>query len=304
VAVFWLRIFASGHQDQYYVMGTNIFPMLGWATAAVCAACSCRQGLRHVVPILGLGLAAFLVSDLISFALFVPGSATTFWAVAGLCLAARRGADSTQKPDHGAGHHGAPPAGLVVLATAIACAAIYLFAIVPVARSWPLLNAAREMARRGQAQAAEMYLAAHRADPLDPTSLAELTALESPQIPAEELVRLLVQLDPENPSTYRRLAAMELRLGTLQGAQAAAAHYDDVLRRYPSSPKDWLRASQIQSRIHELGGDDHSLRRALEYLERALALDGRRDPNEIRRFTPLELDALHKTRDDLLRQLP
>jgi hypothetical protein len=304
VVVFSLRIFVSGHQDQYYVMGTNIFPMLGWATAAACVIFSCKQALRCVVPILGLGLAAFLVSDLISFALFVPGSATTFWAVTGLSLAARRGDGSTQEPGNGVAQRGAGPAALVVLATAVACAAIYLFVIAPVARSWPLLTAAREMARRGQAQAAETYLAAHRADPLDPTSLAELTALEPPlPIPADELVRLLVQLDPENPSTYRRLAAMELRLGTLPGAHAAAAHYDDVVRRYPSSPKDWLRASQIQSRILELGGADHSLQLALEYLERALALDGRRDPNEIRRFTPQELDALHKTRDELRREL-
>jgi hypothetical protein len=69
--IFILRIMSAGHRDADIIIGSNAFPVLGWVLGACTVLLACAQ-LRGVIPILGLGLASFLLSDMISFALVVP----------------------------------------------------------------------------------------------------------------------------------------------------------------------------------------------------------------------------------------
>lgn len=97
-AVFALRIWITGITDFTYVFATNTLVMFGWAAAFALAAGGANR-LPHP-GLMGVGLAACLIHNLICFSLFVPGSATTFFALLGTCVAVR----SMQARRDGAAH--------------------------------------------------------------------------------------------------------------------------------------------------------------------------------------------------------
>ena len=316
VAIWTVQIWTVGHVDFNYIYGQLTIPMLGWMAAfAICAASGIASGdpikatAFPITPagILGVGLLAFLIHNLITFSLFIPGAATTFFALLGACISMRN--DKAGKVSH---EHTvesslrsrsrlrlAPPA---VIATLMCVTIVYLFGIQPVSRCWEHLCVARGLARTDIDQSKQYYVRALSADVLDPTPMREWVQLlalaphaklgfvdQMGRVPPYSKNGLRAR-DPNNVSVFRvsiaaLLAEYALHPQRIELLEKVVRYYEDVLRLYPTNPNDRIRMSDILLMQHERTGDVSALRRASHELGTALELNSRRDPNEVRRFS-------------------
>ena len=167
------------------------------------------------------GIVAFLIHEMINYALFLPGSATTFFAIVGYCLAVRntnvRGEGSPVER-MGALRRIAP-----VALFPIAVIVIFVAFILPVVRASRHLERARQTAEsplvRGVSVAEQPAGAAFRraadADPLDPTPPSDHAAwlfrvASIPQLRgdaldlAESSISEAIRRDPFNVAHRRR----------------------------------------------------------------------------------------------------
>ncbi|MCZ6653329.1 MAG: O-antigen ligase family protein [Planctomycetota bacterium] len=319
VAIWTLQIWIVGHVEFNYIYAQLFFPMLGWmAVFAICtasanASSNLIKGSAFPITlagILGVGLLAFLVHNLITFSLFIPGTATTFFALLGVCIAMRCdegmvGAARPTPSPAGRGVQGlAKRLWLVTPAavpTILAMILVYVFAIEPVGRCWHHLLAARGQVSRNQIPF-EAYAAALSADLLDPTPAkgwADFRMAHPGLLPGEPFYPYATALgrDPHRVSALRSSAQGALALsgeGTdPQGLlQLAAKYYEKVLELYPSNPDDHLRMSEIQIMMHRADGDVAALERAILELKIATDLNRQRDMNEVRRFSPEKVSEL------------
>ena len=345
LSIWVLKVWISGNTDFNYVYGHLTLPMLGWLAAfAICASpekithsrnaarAEARGSLRSAAAVVGVGLFAFLVHNLITFSLFIPGSATTFFALLAVCIAMRNeqamvgGAHPASAPVSEAARrrslHGmnrpllATPAGFV---TMIALTIMYFFAIKPVAGGWQNLVQARSFAPTDSGVASQSYYFTARSDSLDPTPAREVLQL----LPVWGQLgdkRILINLannaygwtmsflldrDPENTAIYRSYASACLRFYSSAPEadeywlRYAAFYYETVLILYPSNPYDRVRMSEIHAMLHEANGDSVALGRAINELEIALDLDGQRDPEEVRRFSADKVSELKEKLEQL-----
>ncbi|MCH8970413.1 MAG: O-antigen ligase family protein [Planctomycetes bacterium] len=315
LAIWPLQIWIVGH-DFNYIYAQLTFPMLGWMAAfAICAAWGISSGdpikatAFPITPagILGVGLFAFLIHNLVTFSLFIPGAATTFFAMLGVCISMRNGKAGEVSHEHTAESplHSrsrlrlAPP---VVVATLMCVTIVYLFGIQPVSRCWKNLCAGRSLARTDIDQSKQYYVRALSADVLDPTPMREWVQLLALAPHAElgfvdQMGRVppyskngLRARDPNNVSVFRvsiaaLLAEYALHPQRAELLEKVVRYYEQVLQLYPTNPNDRIRMSTILLMQHERTGDVSALRRASHELATALDLNSRRDPNEVRRFS-------------------
>ncbi len=231
------------------------------------------------------GTAAFLLHNVVEFAILYPGTLTPFAALAGLLLG---------PPQREAGDQSASRRETVcVAATAILVPLLFLWLVfVPVTRASAWLSDAR--AAESPQQAERSLRAAMAADPFDPTPPAELAGLYAqygqPR-PAVDSIGIALDRDPTDADLHK-LSAMAHELSH------RAAHDPDELHAairsarmalslYPASPDGHLALADLLARSAQALGATQLAAEAAQAYQRALDLDAARPgADEVRRWSP------------------
>ena len=280
-----------------------LVPSVIWAIAYVVLALDSDQTLRFEddpLPISG-GLAAALLAvglhNTVSFSMTYPGSACTFFALAGLAIAVRR--ILAGPPAIREGPTGRRASTWILAAGAVAGSVVYwpvLVAPVSKATSW----LARARGPVITADALGSYRHAVQADPLDPVAPAELarwSIRRSQQDPAttDKALDIAIanaltaaQRDPQDNRNYRTLSsayvARYVARADPNDADRAADAASKAVALYPELPilrYEYGEVLALQATVH---GRPECLARAVDQMRLALQLDDRRSPSEIRRF--------------------
>lgn len=292
------RLPLLGSDDPNYLYYASTTAAIVWLIGFCVFGLSRQQGFRPAVPAsayartgVAMGLLAFVVHDLINFAAFVPGSATTGFALLAFAVADR----AEDPPDSELIRRPFPWLALgtsvvVLLAMASMC-------LVPVARTRHHLKQARRAAGEAVAgplaahTATRQFHAAMQADPLDPTPcvekarwLAAVAAVpqvrrEALQLAADALVEA-VRRDPHNAGLRRLQMRLLLQRAQLtddpQLYQEAINAGHAALQRYPQSPGGIVALADCKLQAGEATGTREWLVEAIADYQRALALDAQR----------------------------
>jgi hypothetical protein len=290
------------------------FPLMVWGPVFIVTALDGNTidrfsdgPLRRFPLVLNCGVAAFLLSDLLNFALFVPSTATTFFALAGVALAAR--AELPRRC------HSSPAWrwGPVAVASATVVSVAVLVAA-PVVRA----NGRLAVARNGLRVVPQLalprqptyldYQAALDADGLDPTPAAECAGyaraladigggLTESLTEAVALLDRAMERDPFSLrlARDRRRCCLMLAEGSGEAsdyAQAVEASSTAVWL-YPTSPADYVALGDCHAGFYRAtdGADDTHRRAAIDAYTRALALDDARPAWEVIRRLPASVRA-------------
>jgi O-antigen ligase len=294
--------------------------------------------LHPLMMLIGLGLIAFLLHDMINFAVFVPATATTFFALLGLAFPERCEAHIPATSTKGSRDHSAHAGrlgqvdrasfvgGVVLLLVA---GGVAVFVLTPVEKANALLRASqRAMINPAvlswEAQPPARYLQqAADADTADSTAHANLTKLllfvsEADTLPpalradalaaAPDVARAAIEYDPLNTARWQDAGrAFALRgeanrdVSDLQQAVACALR---VTKLYPSDPDAWIEYADALRRLGSHAQQAEPLTDALGAYARALELDGERPEWEvIRRLPPREVARVQKHVRDVAQQL-
>lgn len=258
------------------------------------------------------GIGAFLIHNLIEFAMFYPGALTPFAAMAGVLLAApdraphggpdpRRAVNARHNAD-ARGTGGTPavatrsPSRLLTLVPclvfAVASIAFLAVMFVPVTRASSLLTAARTSPDDASIH---LYRTAADVDRLDPAPLAELTErLTRTGRPehlqqAVEAITEAVERDPLDTGLHRR--HMQLRLlrygvvGDDADLTAAIEAGRRVIELYPASPDAHRELANILGGAARERKSAELAAAAIRHYREALALDAARPGvEELRRW--------------------
>ncbi len=302
-------------------------PLVVWVVAYVALSLDSNQPWYFEDDPLALlgGLAAALLAaalhNTVSFSMTFPGSACLFFGLAGLAVAVRR-LQQSPTPVEAAAPAGAAQASdhrrgirRMVLAMVIVAASVMYWQVFVT----PVASATRWLTRaRGSLVADEVldaYRRAAEADPLDsvaPDELARWAIEQSGRMPVRqaELAQTAVagaltaaRRDPEDNRHYRTLssayAVRYVALADPNDVDRAVSAAARAVALYPELPL--LRVDYAETLV--LQGTARKrpdlLADALEQLRRALELDDRRPPQEIRRLSP----ARRAWIEDRIRQL-
>ncbi|HNQ23095.1 MAG TPA: O-antigen ligase family protein [Phycisphaerae bacterium] len=313
-AVVGLRLLLLGTKDFNYLYATGVITALAWLGGYALFAPRAAEGETHSpearpagTPSLiccgvGIGLLAFLLHELINFALFVPGAATTCFALFG-CLAATTGrARATAEPKRHVQTVWVVVAVLLPVGT-------WGFGVSPVDRCVTIL----EYARASQSDSVHgppsrqpahaLFRMAGFLDRRDPTPAAEeadwLLSLPAERAQwrvealaeATESIEEAIARDPWHASLRRLQARIFLaraevaRDGGLYEAAVAAAR--EALRLYPQDPTGLVLVGDCELAAGQALNSTPHLEAALKAYQESLALDARRPAWEvIRRFSP------------------
>ncbi len=253
---------------------------------------------------IAIGLFAFMLHDMINFATFVPGTATTLFALLAICIAER-----LPGPAEALGDAPTRRPWPAVLSAAMTLGVV-VFAVLPVARSAHHVDRATTLAGLlGQGPTTvdsvdRQFTAADDTDPLDPTACAMRAAWWFAVAEAAPPLRdrafataaasaaEAARRDPKSISLARLLAqihtAKAAHTGLLDDHLTAFNLTGQVLRLYPTDPAGHVAAAQshlcvaetMKAKGGEAGGRDH-LRAAVASYRRALELDDARPDWEV-----------------------
>jgi tetratricopeptide (TPR) repeat protein len=232
------------------------------------------------------GLFAFLLHELINFALFVPGAAMTFFALFAMYIAEN---EETTRPRH------APTWRRWLPASGFASGAmtIVLLGILPVGRAARYLEEARKAAARGAPQARDVQSAvmlfdeAARADSLDATPLVEQArwwvarphARGSPDdlASAARALEAAILRDPWNLGLRRMLSRVVAAKASITGSepdyQEAVTAARAACRIYPRDPATVVLLGDGLLELAKASRSEAAAREAIDRYEAALALD-------------------------------
>jgi len=254
-----------------------------------------RGGDRYRLPCL-IALGVFLLHNTIDFSLFVPGTLTTFAALAAVA-AAWAAERETEGPRNGVAWRW----GAMIVSLGGLLAVIMLL-VLPVLRCTSGLKKARAAAVTGSGDPAPFYEAAAEADPLDPTPLTEWAswAAHTGGVPGLDKALNCLQMaqnrDPQDRGIYRsQWRVLELRYeaaGNPADLREAVAAAEKALELYPQSPDGHVDLARLLARAaSEIRPDPASgipgrdwLADAIQHYDRALELDADRPWYEIRRW--------------------
>jgi len=242
-----------------------------------------------------VGLFAFLVHDMINFAMFVPGSATTFFALLGLCRAER-----SDEPAEAESNVAVSPARrwLPVMAGVGTLVFVNWIGLIPVARAQSQLRLAHHAAGTPlsgsirEHPAFRSFVSASASDPFDSTAeigraewLAGLVTMTSKlrmnaMREAVEALTTAMDRDPFNAGIPRMRAKLHLDLAQITGADdeylSAVEDARRALELYPSNPAGVVLFADMQAAASEALASEKLIREAIFNYERALQLDDQR----------------------------
>lgn len=298
------RALLLGTDDPNYVYYSAATTGIIWLPAFFAftrgAAIRCENPANVLTLALAAGLAAFLLQDMISFALFIPASATTFFALLAVWLSESSGRPASMAVS-------SRPLGRI-LAMAFAAGlttafTIYVFA--PVFRSQYWRDAAQRQMRDDNVSNAVLdYRRSEAADPLDPTPCVEearcFAAGDNAMVLglALQLLSQAQSRDPFNASLFRLESQIHARVARLTGKSqeylAAVQATKAALALYPQDPAGMvlLADTELEAGI-ELQSNELLLA-AVGHYQEALALDEKRlEWETIQRFRPRVVDEIH-----------
>ncbi len=301
------RLPLLGTDDFSFLYYSSMTTGLCWLAGFVCFAFLGRHrfpdrgpGDRAIRTGAVIGLLAFTVHDMINFATFIPGTATTLFALTAFCV-------SGPSEDDGATRHVSSTSRWLPPAMAgLAIAIVICLGVLPVGRSAASMERARRNARLVAGRPIErqdaylLYEQAGRADPFDPTpwvrSARWLTAVSELPGQAEQSLRLAFNsLDEAIARDPYHLKLRRMRVDLLRRRATALGHHEDylaavsaardALELYPLDPKGFVLLADCLFDAGHAAGSSDLLREAIQICEHALALDGQRARWEkLRRF--------------------
>ncbi|MCK4660683.1 MAG: O-antigen ligase family protein [Phycisphaerae bacterium] len=322
LSIFGVRLGLLSVDDPSFLLVETVLPGLVWLTVfAICVwgpdpwESAGRAGWLRMGVVINCGLFAFLLQDTINFALIVPGAATTFFAMVGVAVAARRVGQPGEEPDDETVCVGwrrwrlaiAAGLGLVVVVGA---------ALVPVWRATGLVVAARE--QRDAAVAGEiehhptnlLYEAAQQADPLDPTAAAEraewLKAVAASSSDSVVVLRsALASIEeaiarcPQHIAYHRRRAMILFSLARLTDdpldRAGALESAERALELYPSRPASYVDLANLEVWAGRAEGRAELVRSGVKHYQKALDLDAQRPVwEEVRRLSSAQVELIRR----------
>ncbi len=297
VALVLARIPLLGSDDPNYLYFMSVAVGLIWLAGFACFSPAILSGRRHVIATAtAIGLFTFLLHDMISFAVFVPGAATALCAALAFCIAERSPVEPVPAVLTRAKRW------LPLTATGIAIVCILVVAVIPVARAARYTQRAIALARGSHKmessvqQVDEMFLKAMDADRLDVTPCIErarwwLARSLNRSHRAEALQRAVdslreaVRRDPYQVAHQRRLLQLHLararHTGEPDDYHAAIASAKRACALYPADPGGYVSLADCQLEAGEALPSDDLLRDAVHSYDRAVELDDARPEWEI-----------------------
>ncbi|MCH7814023.1 MAG: O-antigen ligase family protein [Planctomycetes bacterium] len=325
--VFITRLLLLGSTDPNYLLVATAVPAVVWALVfGITSLESNRLGRFESDPLPGLAMGincclfAFLLQDTISFGLFVPGSATTFFALLAVPIALRAPAHPKQRSHpRGAGRLGRTGPALMVIGLALLLHLVLV--VVPVMRTDAGLAQARRavgqppLGRYDTHPAYVAYERAAQADPRDPTAPAECAAwlirLAEISPNAEQAIQRSLALmetaiarDPFSTALHGRkmqIARQARRLtGNAAYTRTAATAARRVAELYPNSPKAHADLGHCLLNAGRESNDRPTLIEAAQHLQHALDLDDARPEWErFRRLRPKQRQGIEDALGDV-----
>jgi len=322
LGIFWPRTYLLGTTDVHFQFVRTVEPAIVWVIVfAICALGPASRerirgnGVLWATVLITCGLFAFLLQDAVNFALIVPGAATTFFALVGVSVAARRVSGPSQTPT-AVGRPGRRRWGFAGVAGA-ALAAMVVFIVVPVWRVTKLVvqaRADRTMVAPGAIDrhpANVSYLAAIQADPLDSTAPVERAewlwgVADASDDPVPALAAALGSIDqaiarsPANSAYQWRRSMISLSLAELTDDPSDRTRALDSARRalelYPLHPASCVQLGDCLWRCGRVEERSDWVEQAVRNYRDALDLDAQRpDWERIRRFSPARREAIGKS---------
>ncbi|MBN1341158.1 MAG: O-antigen ligase family protein [Phycisphaerae bacterium] len=271
---------------------------------------------------LAAALLAVMLHNMISFSMIYPGTACTFFALAGVAMSVRRLSAPSTRPDEAApkpmkqdasSRSLKSKAGLISSVVLVAAVMYWPVVLPPVISATSWLQRARESEIPRDTLAS--YEEATRADPIDPVAPAELASwavaeLQRARTDDLDLAEVAVAAalkavnrDAEDNRNYRTLAgALAMRYTVKHDpndVDLAVMATDEAVRRYPELPSlriDYAEVLVLKAMAHR---DRKLLDEAVAQLDTALRLDDRRLPREVRRFTRERREAIARRMREL-----
>lgn len=237
---------------------------------------------------LGAGLVAFLAHAFIDLALFTPGAATMFFAVAAIALASREPRQFNLRVHN---HEVRVLFRQIVKSLAVAAAATALVAIMGLRTTSMYFygehtpSISRTPGNSGSHDFG--FWKTIDLNPLDGTAVEERLDLLSANIASTadadyvlKLANVLERRDPFNAAVWHhRMAAYSARFamtGDVADLRQAVAMQQKSVEAYPTSPLRWLALGDLLERLAEQTRDAADRRAAADALQRAVELDGQR----------------------------
>lgn len=301
--VILLRCLLLGTSDPNFVYYSAVTAALVWFPAFLLMAWLPLAITRTAA--LSAGLIAFLAQDMISFALFVPASATTFFAMLAIWLSTFEQDTEPRISKRAIPRH---IVAAVVAVVVLGFAALFL---APVVRARSALKVAGRSNQAGNiAQADRAYAKAQQADPLDPTPWIEHARVLAERHSVESLTLALHALaearrrDPHLISIPRNESFIHSALATMTGD---GPHYFSAIESaraalalYPQDPHGLVRLADTEAQAGRALSRPDLISTAIEHYRAALALDGKRlEWETIQRFRPRMVAEIEKKIRDL-----
>ncbi len=237
---------------------------------------------------LGAGLVAFLAHAIIDLALFTPGAATMFFAVAAITLAAQSAAGVTNSKFDAVSKSSSRRLQGLIVALVLTLTTVLMIGWQSFCAYWysRLLQSAPKSPTpdigftMGFHKRIDIYL-------LDGTAIEEhldvLTPWIASQADADEVLRItnfLERRDPFNAAVWHhRMAAYSARFamtGDVTDLRQAVTMQRKSVETYPTSPLRWLALGDLLERLAEQTHDPADRRAAADALQRVLDLDAQR----------------------------
>jgi len=302
LAITAIRLPLFGTANGSYLYYMSMVTAIVWLPVFICVASAISTGrddrvMKIISAGVAFGLFAFVVQDLISFAMFIPATATTLFALYAYA-ATRRGYYLEALPSSSLNPFRGPMyAKISTLILAVVAAVALAINAVEVSRDGSTLTKAREAAkiqsigRPEDSVAANSYEKAAAADPLDPTPLVELARWLGSVAPIArdpattlshgiESIRAARRRDPYSHS-LRRLELLLCR--DLARRTNAAKEYDAAIRAgnkmlklYPLDPVGLVLIGELQLEAAKATHNDALRADGVASLQKALDFDSRR----------------------------
>ncbi|UCE60028.1 MAG: O-antigen ligase family protein [Phycisphaerales bacterium] len=265
------------------------FALFSWDTLGRLSAEPCKE--RPLGMAVAVGLFTFVLHDMVNFAMFVPATATTAFALLALGIAGRSSAEPPQEASR-------QSRGWLPFAVT---SGVFVLVAVCVTRPAIIANWQLTIARKTRVPlrlgaiadqlAFRHYQTAVDADVLDPTApsdtarwliaISSIPEFNAEALPlAEKLLQLAVKRDPFKVAHPRLLVRLHQAWAESSGDPSqylkAVAAAESVLELYPEDPSGIVTLADCQAAAGETTKSAELLREAVSNYERALSLDNDR----------------------------